>query len=263
MKLFTIFGDPITHSRSPLMHNTVFTLHGISGCYTRTHLTDGKQLRNVFFAQCLNGANVTVPHKEVAFALCDEVRGIAQEIGAVNTLCREGDRLIGYNTDADGFIAAIQSFGFLSTALIIGAGGTAKALAIALRHKGITPTIVNRSSGRLDYFKRKGFETYTAQTLTPQSFNLIINTTSAGLSDQELPLPHSLLIPLLESAKGAVDVIYGKETPFLTMVKNASLPYKDGLDMLQEQGVLANALFIDHQLSHETIRNAIRQSFLY
>ncbi len=263
MKLFTIFGDPITHSRSPLMHNAVFKAHGIHGCYTRTHLTDGEQLRHVFFAQNLTGANVTVPHKEVAFAQCDEVRGIAQEIGAVNTLCREGDRLIGYNTDADGFIAAIQSFGVLSNALIIGAGGTAKALAIALRHKGITPTIVNRSAGRLAYFNAKNFQTYTWETFIARPFDLIINTTSAGLSDQALPLPPHLLAPLLASAKGAVDVIYGKETPFLTMVKSANLPYKDGVDMLQEQGILANALFIDHQLSCETIREAIRQSFLY
>jgi shikimate dehydrogenase len=263
MKLFTIFGDPITHSRSPLMHNTVFKAHGIHGCYTRTHLTDGTQLRAVFFDQNLTGANVTVPHKEVAFAQCDEVRGIAQEIGAVNTLCREGDRLIGYNTDADGFIAAIQSFGALSNALIIGAGGTAKALAIALHHKGITPTIVNRSAERLAYFNAKNFQTSTWETFIPRPFDLIINTTSAGLRDQALPLPPHLLTPLLSSAKGAVDVIYGKETPFLTMVKKVNLPYKDGVDMLQEQGVLANALFINHQLSHETIRKTIRQSFLY
>lgn len=263
MNIFTIFGDPISHSRSPLMHNTVFKALGVDACYTRTHLSDGAKLRDVFFAKALCGANVTVPHKETAYAQCDEVRGIAQEIGTVNTLILENGRLIGYNTDADGFIAAIQSFGKLSTALIIGAGGTAKALAITLQHNTITPTILNRSHGRLEYFSKKGFETYGWETFIPRSFDLIINTTSAGLTDSELPIPIELLTALLATSKGAIDVIYGKETPFLTEVKKAKLPYKDGLDMLLEQGVIANALFLKSAVSPQQIRPIMQRSFLY
>lgn len=261
MKVFTIFGDPVGHSRSPLMHNSVFKALGIDGCYTRTRLTDGSKLRDVFFDKALSGANVTVPHKEAAYALCDEVRGIAKEIATVNTIILENDRLIGYNTDADGFIAAIQSFGELSTALIIGAGGTAKALAIALRHHAITPTILNRSSGRLDYFNEKGFEAFDWESFTPVVYDLIINTTSAGLTDSELPIPADLLTVLLSTAKGAIDVIYGKETPFLQEVKKAHLPFKDGSDMLLEQGVLANALFINNFASHDSLRTIMSQSF--
>ena len=66
MKIFTIFGDPVSHSRSPLMHNSVFKALEIDGCYTRTHLTDGSKLRDVFFDKALSGANITVPHKEAA-----------------------------------------------------------------------------------------------------------------------------------------------------------------------------------------------------
>jgi shikimate dehydrogenase len=263
MKVFTIFGDPVSHSRSPLMHNSVFKALNIDSCYTRTYLTDGSKLRDVFFAKALSGANVTVPHKEAAYTQCDEVRGIAQEISTVNTLILENGRLIGYNTDADGFIAAIQSFGPLSTALIIGAGGTAKALAIALRHHAITPTVLNRSSGRLNYFNEKKFEAYDWETFIPRSFDLIINTTSAGLTDNELPIPAELLTALLSTAKGAIDVIYGKETPFLKEVKKARLPYKDGSDMLLEQGVLANALFLNSAISTDIIRPIMKQSFSY
>jgi shikimate dehydrogenase len=263
MKVFTIFGDPVSHSRSPLMHNSVFKALKMDGCYTRTHLTDGSKLREFFFDKALSGANVTVPHKEIAFTLCDEVRGIAKEIGTVNTIILENDHLIGYNTDADGFIAAIQSFGKLSNALIIGAGGTAKALAIALRHHCITPTILNRSGGRLEYFKEKGFEAYDWDSFSPSSFDLIINTTSAGLTDTELPIPAELLTTLLSSAKGAIDVIYGKETPFLSAVKKVKLPSKDGSDMLLEQGVLANSLFIDNVVKQDTIRQYMSQSFNY
>lgn len=263
MKLFTIFGDPISHSRSPLMHNTVFKTLEFSGCYTRTHLSDGSQLRELFFSKKLSGANVTVPHKESAFLQCDEVRGIAKEIQAVNTLVLEDGKLIGYNTDADGFISAIKSFGSIHNALILGAGGTARALSIALRDKGITPTILNRSAGRLAYFIDEAFSAYTWDDFTADSYDLIINTTSAGLSDNELPLPRLLLNELLTRAKGAIDVIYGKETPFLREVKITDLPYKDGSDMLLAQGVLAHHLFVHRSYPIDVIESVMRKSFLY
>lgn len=263
MQIFTIFGDPVSHSRSPLMHNHVFKKLSIDACYTRTHLSDGSKLREVFFAKGLSGANITVPYKEAAFSECDEVRGIAKEIGAVNTIINENGRLIGYNTDADGFIAAIQSFGTLQNALIIGAGGTAKALATVLRQSGIEPAILNRSSNRLDYFNENGYQAYDWETFTPESYDLIINTTSAGLSDDHLPIPAALLAELLSRSRCAIDVIYGKETPFLREVKNASLPFKDGSDMLLEQGVLANHLFLNGAAPTDAIRLIMQQSFLY
>jgi shikimate dehydrogenase len=263
MKLFTIFGDPVSHSRSPLMHNHVFKLLNIDACYTRSQLTDGSKLREVFFAKALNGANITVPHKEAAYKACDEIRGLANEVEAVNTIINENGRLIGYNTDADGFLAAIQSFGLLQNALILGAGGTAKALATVLRQNNIKPTILNRSANRLSYFIDNGFQTYDWDTFTPDNYNLIINTTSAGLSDDLLPIDACVLDLLLTNALCAIDVIYGKETPFLKRVKKLNLPCKDGSDMLLEQGVLANALFIDNAASHETIRTIMSQSFNY
>lgn len=261
MKLYTIFGDPVSHSRSPLMHNFVFKNLGVCACYSRTHLHDSSRLRDVFFDKGLSGANVTVPHKEAAYAQCDEVRGIAKEIQAVNTLVLEHGRLIGYNTDADGFMSAIQSFGPIRNALILGAGGTARALSIALRHGEIHATILNRSSARLHYFKNGGFETYCWDGFTAKEYDLIINTTSAGLSDEELPIPRPLLLELLSRAKGAIDVIYGKETPFLREIKVSGLPYKDGSDMLLAQGVLANYLFLNGEYSSNLIESPMKRSF--
>lgn len=261
MRLFSIFGDPVSHSRSPLMHNTVFKSLGIDACYTRTHLTEGSQLRDVFFAKALSGANVTVPHKEAAYAQCDEVRGIAKIIKAVNTIVLEDGKLIGYNTDADGFMSAIQSFGEIKTALILGAGGTARALSIALSRGEITPTILNRSRGRLEYFECEGFECFEWDDFTAKPYDIIINTTSAGLNDTELPIPRPLLLELLSQAKGAIDVIYGKETPFLREIKVSALPYKDGSDMLLAQGVLANHLFLNGEYPIEAIELPMKRSF--
>ncbi len=261
MNLFSIFGDPVSHSRSPLMHNYVFKSLNIKACYSRTHLSDGSQLRDVFFAKALSGANVTIPHKEAAYAQCDEVRGIAKTIQAVNTLVLEEGKLIGYNTDAEGFMRAIESFGTLRNALILGAGGTARALSIALRQGAITPTVLNRSQGRLDYFKKEEIESYSWDNFTPAPYDLIINTTSAGLSDDELPISKPLLIELLSQTKGAIDVIYGKETPFLREVKTTALPYKDGSDMLLAQGVLASHLFLSGAFSLDTIETPMKASF--
>lgn len=245
------------------MHNNVFRLLDIRACYTRTRLEEGSQLRNVFFEKALDGANVTVPHKEAAYEQCDEVRGIAREIKAVNTLVNENGRLIGYNTDADGFMSAIQSFGDIRNVLIIGAGGTARALSIVFRNSGIVPTVLNRSQGRLEYFRSEGIDAQTWDQFTPAPYDLIVNTTSAGLSDQELPAPESLLEPLLSSAKAAVDVIYGKETPFLQRVRAHRLPCKDGSDMLLAQGVLANHLFLHGKYPVQSIEPAMKESFLY
>ena len=128
MKLFAIFGDPVSHSRSPIMHNSVFKNLNYKACYTRVHLKDGSKLKEIFFNLGLSGANITVPHKEAAYEACDEIRGFASKVGVVNTIINENGKLIGYNTDADGFMFAIEEFGDIKNILVLGAGGTAKAL---------------------------------------------------------------------------------------------------------------------------------------
>ena len=127
MKLFSIFGNPVKHSISPRMHNLAFMELKIDGAYIRTLVEDGEKLKDIFELQKLNGANVTVPHKETAFKQCDKIKGIAKQIGAVNTLVLEEGNLVGYNTDAPGFMKAIEEFTPIKKALILGAGGTAKA----------------------------------------------------------------------------------------------------------------------------------------
>ena len=263
LKLFAIFGDPVAHSRSPLMHNYVFKSLNYNACYTRIHLTDGSKLKETFFSLGLSGANVTVPHKEAAFNACDEIRGFAKTVGVVNTLINENGQLIGYNTDADGFMYAIESFKNIKTVLILGAGGTAKALSQRFRNDGIDVTLINRSAGRLESFHIQGFNTVTWETVEIKSYDLIVNTTSAGLDDDNLPAPEEILKPLLKQAKYAADAIYGKVTPFLALCANLGLISKDGADMLLGQGVLANNYFTDDQFTLEEIKRTMQESFLF
>jgi shikimate dehydrogenase len=260
-KLFTIFGNPVSHSRSPLMHNHLFKTLNVYACYTRTHLEDGYLLKDTFFDQHFWGANVTVPHKEDAFKQCDEVRGVAKAIKAVNTLVLEDGKMIGYNTDGDGFFKAVESMGTFNNVLILGAGGTAKALVETLLFYKKEVTVVNRSEKRLQSFTK--VKTATWDEFEVASYDLIVNTTSAGLEDGALPMPKEQLEPLLQKCQFVFDVVYGKETPFLALAKELELPFKDGSDMLLYQGVLANQLFLNKQFDFETTLKPMQKSFQF
>ncbi len=260
-KLFTIFGNPVSHSISPLIHNYTIKSLGIDSCYTRTHLKDGNKFKDTFLKNRFDGANITVPFKEVAFEQCDEIKGIANNIKAINTIIKQDSKLIGYNTDAPGFLESIKEFGNIKSALILGAGGTAKAIANILKANSIKCTILNRSKPRLKYFIKNGFEAYSWDVFKIDIFDIIINTTSAGLNDNSMPLEEKLLTNLIKKSKYCIDVIYNKQTPFLKIAKELNRPCKDGSDMLLYQAVLAFDIFFDNQYKKDDIEKYMRQAF--
>jgi len=263
MKNYTLFGNPVAHSKSPCMHNLAFLGLGEEALYTRTLLEDGSKLREVFFEKDLSGANITVPHKEDALRACDEVDSFAKAVGAVNTIVRKGNRLYGYNTDALGFLKALQKFELdIKTILILGAGGSAKAISVILREANYDVAILNRSHARLQSFKESGFATYTFEDFEATPYDLIVNTSSAGLEDEALPTPKEILIELLSNAKASIDIIYGKATPFLQLSQNYNLPIKDGSDMLLYQGVLAFEKFTQGRYSFEAIEALMKRAFI-
>jgi shikimate dehydrogenase len=262
-KLFTIFGNPVSHSISPLIHNYTIKSLGIKGCYTRTLLEDPKEFKEIFIKSEFDAANITVPFKETAYESCDEVKGIANDIKAVNTIVQKNGKLTGYNTDAPGFYESIKEFKNVKTALILGAGGTAKAIATILKSKGIKPTVLNRSENRINYFLDNGFEAFSWGNFKEKKYDIIINTTSAGLKDTALPLDKNLLISLVKKSNYCIDVIYGKLTPFLELAKKANKPYKDGSDMLLYQAVLAFEIFFDRQHKKDEIEKHMRYVFLH
>ncbi|MDT8338883.1 MAG: shikimate dehydrogenase [Sulfurimonas sp.] len=261
MKLFAIFGDPVAHSRSPLMHNSVFKHLNYKACYTRVHLPDGSKLKETFFSLGLSGANITVPHKEAAYEACDEVRGFAKKVGVVNTIVNENGKLIGYNTDADGFMFAIKEFGAIKNILVLGAGGTAKALCARFIEDNIKVTVLNRSQNRLTYFRELGCDCFSWEDFELTKYDLVVNTTSAGLKDEELPAPLELIEKILDNTSFVADAIYGKVTPFLKIAKEKNITFIDGADMLFGQGVLANMIFTNHELKTEDIKNCMSKSF--
>ncbi|PHO11682.1 shikimate dehydrogenase [Malaciobacter marinus] len=252
-KAYAIFGNPVEHSKSPQMHNSAFEHLNIDAVYKKHHLKDGKKLKNEFLNNLYTGANITVPHKEQAFKQADEVIGIANEIEAVNTYIKKDDKVIAYNTDAPGFLKAIESFGDIKKVLVLGAGGTAKAIALALQQKNIEVTVVNRSDSKLDFFKQKNIKCFTWKDFRLDYFDLVVNSTSAGLKDDELPMSKPQLENVFLNSSYAFDCVYGKETPFLALAKKEGLKTKDGEDMLLFQGLLAFELFTNTKADNSVI----------
>ncbi|WP_121626283.1 shikimate dehydrogenase [Poseidonibacter antarcticus] len=259
---FVIFGNPVAHSKSPQMQNAGFESLDYNGIYEKHQLLDGNTIKETFLQNNYEGANITVPHKEFAYKNADEVRGLAQRIKAVNTYINENGKVIAYNTDAPGFLKAIESFGKVKSVLLLGAGGTAKAIALALQENNIEVTVLNRSEGKLEFFKNEGINCYSwedfEKEVKEKEFDLIVNSTSAGLKDEYLPCDKELLQTLFKSAKYAFDCVYGKITPFLALAKENGLEIKDGEDMLLYQGVLAFEYFTKQKVD-EKVSEAMRK----
>ncbi len=248
MKAFAVIGNPISHSLSPRIHNNAIWALNLNAIYTRFHLTNAQNLREKIFELNLSGANITLPFKEEALKIADSADEMALNIGSANTLLVKGRKIHAYNTDGIGFLEAIAEFELkfkrLKTALILGAGGTAKALAFVLAQSGVSVSVANRSAGRLSDFASYKTSLYeNLQENFGTAFDIVINTTSAGLKDENLPCDEVLLSGLLRRAKCAFEVIYGKQTPFLRLAKSLKIPCKDGAEMLLWQGVFAFELF--------------------
>ena len=170
-QLFAIFGNPVSHSKSPLMHNLSFKGLAYDACYTRHLLQDGTTLKETFFNLKLKGVNVTVPHKEHAYHACDVLDPFAQKIGVVNTIVEREGKLYGYNTDAPGFLKAISEFKEVKKVLFLGAGGTAQSTSSILREAGYEVTLLNRGKERLEKYKKDGFRTYTFEDFKPSAYD--------------------------------------------------------------------------------------------
>ena len=248
IKAFVV-GHPIAHSRSPLIHGHWLAEHGIDGTYERLDVApEGfeaflRGLARSGFA----GGNVTIPHKEAAFRLVDALTPRGEKIGAVNTLIVEGDRVLGDNTDAPGFIAHLdRSLGENwpertgRDALVLGAGGAARAIVVGLVERGLKVRIANRSPERaqaLAELDPDNVEAIAWEALPEalRTTGLLVNTTSLGMAGQP---PLILDLDALPDRAAVADIVYVPlETPLLAAARARGLAAVDGLGMLLHQAV--------------------------
>jgi shikimate dehydrogenase len=246
-----IFGQPVAHSRSPFIHGAWLHDHKISGAYLRQEISLPAlpTLLRDFHKTGLIGANLTLPLKEAACAYV-ELDEIAAKLQAVNTLWVEDRKLRGTNTDVYGFTAACdeQAPGWkkaLNNAVVLGAGGTAKAVVYALQNAGAERiTLINRTKSRAEALgalfgakvKSGGWDRLSA--LLPQA-SMLVNATSLGMQGQpQLPLDIKQLGPDAIVA----DIVYAPlETKLLYDAKAKGLKIVDGLSMLLHQAAPAFA----------------------
>ncbi|KKB76237.1 shikimate dehydrogenase [Devosia limi DSM 17137] len=247
IKAFVI-GHPIAHSRSPIIHRTWLAEHGIDGSYSAIDVAPAElpdffdRLRSGEFA----GGNVTIPHKEAVFALCDSVDPLATTIGAVNTLVVAGGKVHGSNTDYLGFLGNLDAKApgwsdDLHEAIVLGAGGAARAILVALRSRGVGKVhVLNRTRANAEalvgdiegLFAAHGLDSFA--DLAPGA-GLVVNTTSIGMHGTRFD---GLDLNLLPENALVTDIVYAPLiTPLLADAAARGLPIVDGLGMLLHQAV--------------------------
>ena len=240
---YAVIGNPISHSKSPLIHKMFAqqTAQDISYEAIAAPL-DGfaatiEQLRNEGYKGC----NITVPFKFEAYSRATELSERAQTAQAVNTLSFKGDTILGENTDGIGLVRDIeQNLGVSlqnKCVLLMGAGGASFGVALPLLRTHCRLSVVNRTAAKALQMTAtfNGIRALTYEDLIGLQFDLVINATSAGLTDSEIPLPKGIF------AKGALayDMMYGRETPFMAFARSEGVQVADGLGMLVEQAAEA------------------------
>jgi shikimate dehydrogenase len=250
-----VIGDPIAHSKSPAIHRFWLGKLGIEADYRRCHVRAG-ELADYFARRradpAWRGCNVTIPHKEKVAALLDRTDGQARAVGAVNTIRKDGDRLLGTNTDVDGIREALRGLDLRGQEIcVLGAGGAARALfAYVAEAQCAAVHILARDPGKAakvaDSCGVLGVGTpFAGGSAALYEAMLLVNATQLGMTGQER-MPGFVLAELDDLAEGAMvlDMVYAPlETDLLAAARRKGLATVDGLAMLVGQAAAAFELF--------------------
>jgi shikimate dehydrogenase len=267
-----VIGDPVAHSLSPSLHQPALDALGIPARYERWHTPAAdlpERIASLRDPDAL-GASVTVPHKIAVMALVDEVSANARRAGAVNTVVNRDGALFGDNTDIHGFATSLQEALRGETpgrALVLGAGGAARAVVLALESCGIGEIVVaNRDRERAAQLasdlrpapvRAAALDDATLTTELPRT-DVLVNATSLGWHAGEAPLDLAML-RLLPDAALVADLTY-RDTDLLAAAKDRGLPTLDGLGMLVHQGARAFELWTGQPAPVETMLAAARRA---
>ncbi|MEW6284979.1 MAG: shikimate dehydrogenase [Chloroflexota bacterium] len=269
-----IIGYPLAHTLSPKIHAAALKACGLQGSYLpfTIYPTDKQGLQAILHrlrTDNLNGLNVTIPHKQTVIEYLDELTPTAQAIGAVNTLYLRGGKLTGDNTDAPGFLTDLKNFLALDqsqienrkSAIILGAGGSARAVVYALLTDGWNVTLAAR---RLEQAQQlaQSFPNYqlpvtNLTNLSLSTFHLLVNTTPLGMTPdiETSPLPENAV---LAPSTIVYDLVYNpRETKLMRQAKAQGCRAVNGLGMLIEQAALAFEIWTGCRPPRQALWNAV------
>jgi shikimate dehydrogenase len=267
-----VIGFPVGHSRSPAMHNAALAALGMDDewSYEAVEVAPEDFAARVgrMAEEGFGGANVTIPHKEVALALAGEASAPASEIGAANTLSlgpvadtgpdAEAVAVVADNTDAGGLLAALGRTPLDARALVLGAGGAARAAVWALAGEDARVEVWNRTAARaVELCAQLGGR--AVDDPGQSEYDLIVNTTAVGLDGEdpfrELPLSAAGFVP----GQTVVDMVYGEEpSRLLAAAAAAGAATVDGLEILVQQGALSFEIWTGRRPDLDVMRAAAR-----
>jgi shikimate dehydrogenase len=263
MPRLAVLGYPIGHSRSPAIHNAAFAELGMDGEWSYEAIEVApdqlearvRKMQDEDFA----GANVTVPHKGAALALSDRRSEVAREIGAANTLSFADGQIRADNTDGEGLMQALPGSPAGRKALVLGAGGAARAVVWALIREGARVSVWNRTPERAAQLCAELGGTVESKPAAG-TYDVIVNSTSVGLRGED---PFDLL-PLSQDWFGfsqtVVDLVYGHgESRLLKVAGDAGADVVDGLEVLVRQGAASFRIWTGVDPPLATMREAAQQ----
>lgn len=252
---FAVIGHPVSHSLSPRMHLAAYAALGLDHTYCAISVAPEEFAEAVHHLKGLGyrGLNVTIPHKSAAFAWCQSTCETSQKLQVCNTLDLQDHT--GINTDVPGFLKSLP--GHAPRALVLGAGGSARAVVYALVRSGTEVTLWNRTRARAEELvKELDLPVQVVDAPSVAGHTLVVNTTSTGLSGDSLPIDWNGTNPdqLLAS-----DLAYGAEaTPFMLEARSHGIAAMDGRRMLMEQGAFAFEWWLNVPAPREAMWEAIQ-----
>lgn len=276
-ELVAVLGEPVNENPTGFMQEAAFRALNLNWRYLTIEVKPenlGDAMRGVR-AFGMRGLNLTMPHKVLVMQYLDEISPAAQAIGAVNTVRREGDKLIGENTDGKGFVHGLRVDAGVNPAgkrvVILGAGGAARAIATELAFAGASELIVvNRTASRGEGMVKDlrantqakvEFVVWDKTYRVPENADIVVNATSIGLFPNVNDMPDVDLSAVQAGALVGDVVFYPVETPFLQAAKARGLATLDGLSMLVYQGVLAFEMWTGQKAPESVMKEALRQAF--
>ncbi len=251
-KKLCVIGDPVLHSKSPVLQNAMIAALGLDYIYLCQPVPRGrvKEWLECAAFSGYAGFNATMPHKEALVPLMDKLDPLAETCGAVNTVCIKDGKYYGFNTDGGGFLRALADLGVDAAgkrALLLGSGGAARAVAAALAGAGARVTVANRTVSKAEELCKMdpvrlfpaGFETKELCRLAGES-DILVNCTSLGMAGTGMDFSDLSFMDALPRGAAVCDAIYAPaETSFLKRARETGHPAMNGMGMLLHQAILA------------------------
>ncbi|MCS5674004.1 MAG: shikimate dehydrogenase [Actinomycetota bacterium] len=238
-RIAAVIGDPVRHSLSPRLHNAGFAALGLDWFYVACPVAKGQAAQAIEAMRTLGieGLSVTMPHKKSVAVAVDDLSPTAAKLGAVNCVRRDGDRLVGENTDGIGFVDSLRSQLQMDpdglTIVIVGAGGAARSIALAMAEHGARVGIFNRTATSAEeVVEIVGAASSVVQEEAIREADVIVNATPLGMSNDSLPFDPTLL----SKGQSLIDLIYEPEkTALLLEAESLGVKTLNGVGMLLHQ----------------------------